>query len=55
MFGKATDYNTRMSYYKNNFHKKQTKLYNATQKYGWNNFIFGEIIEYCKSEILNKR
>lgn len=53
--GKTANYNKRMNSYKCNYHSDQPKFYNATQKYTWDNFIFGEIIELCLPEDLNKR
>lgn len=54
MYGKTVDLNNRISDYKNGWHDRQPKLYNATQKYGWNNFTI-EVIEKCTLENLTER
>lgn len=52
--GQTKDYYKRMKHYKHRY-KNQTKLYNATNFYGWDKFIFGEILEFCPPEKLNER
>ena len=49
--GSSKNINKRITYYKSESCKNQTKLYNSFKKYGYENHIF-EIIEECKFEDL---
>ncbi len=50
--GQSVDCERRKSHYKMGHHKKQSKLYNSTQKYGWAAHKF-EIIHRCEVHELN--
>jgi len=52
--GQSINMKKRINQYKNKQIKKQPRIYNSIQKYGWDNHIF-EIIEECPIELLHER
>jgi group I intron endonuclease len=52
--GQSINIDERIKHYKNNSGKRQPKIYNSIQKYGWDNHMF-EIIEECSLEQLNEK
>jgi group I intron endonuclease len=53
--GQTVDVKSRIKGYKNNNHRRQTKLFRATEKYGWDQFDFEIIEESIPEKELNQR
>ena len=54
--GKTVNFIKRMNSYRTNHHKAQPHLFNATTKYGWDNFLIEKLEENIELEsVLNER
>ena len=53
--GQTVDVKSRIKGYKNNNHRQQTKLFRATEKYGWDQFDFEIIEESIPEKELSQR
>lgn len=52
--GQSVDVNERYKQHQRDWFNGTTKMYQAMQQFGWENFSY-EIIEYCPIELLNER